>query len=137
MRRFLLVALVALSLLFGAPLAPVALAATTCTTNLSDTTIVGDLVIPAGQTCNLLSVTITGHVRGDPGSTFVTNDTTVNGRFTGSGAALFNSTVKGSLTLSGGGVNLSNITVGGAANFTNLPTDIGVEHSRFGSHLTV
>jgi hypothetical protein len=62
MLRALLAALVVFVLSLSGRLAPSAQAATSCTSTISGTTIVGNLVVPAGATCNLDNVTVTGNV---------------------------------------------------------------------------
>jgi hypothetical protein len=71
MNRFLAIALAALLLLGTVPVAGAAPAVTSCTTQISNRTIDGDLVVPAGQTCDLENVTVIGNVHVGTGASLV------------------------------------------------------------------
>src|SRR4051794_28594206 len=63
MSRTLLAALLVLSLSLAGALAPAAQAATSCTGDIRNTTIQGDLVVVPRATCVIDNVTVTGNVQ--------------------------------------------------------------------------
>lgn len=77
---------------FTGLIAPAAQAAraTECTTTMTGVT-TGSLVVPEGETCTLIGVTVNGNVRVEAGASLFTNDlaggnTTINGSVRGLGA---------------------------------------------------
>ena len=62
MLRAALAVLAVTALSLSGPLAPTTQAATSCTSFIANTTIVGDLVVPPGAKCVLSNVTVTGSV---------------------------------------------------------------------------
>jgi hypothetical protein len=68
MMRFAIVTVAAAGMLLGT--APIAGAVTVCTTTISDKRIDGDLVVPAGKTCDLEGVTVAGSVHVGQGAYF-------------------------------------------------------------------
>src|SRR5258705_10774835 len=109
MPRFLRVVLIALSLALGGPLAPSAQTSTTaCPSNPAPgSTVNGNLVVPAGLSCVLFNVIVTGNVTVEADAAISLINSTINGGLiatnsNGVTTPAGRSTIKGSLTISGG-----------------------------------
>ncbi|WP_022917625.1 hypothetical protein [Ruania albidiflava] len=77
---------------------------TRCSGTAGDVTVPGDLVVPAGQTCDLTGTTVDGDVRVRAGADLIGEDVTVTGDIVGAADAyldLVGSEVAGAVTLNG------------------------------------
>lgn len=80
-------------------------APTTCTGELADLTIPGDLIVPAGENCTLINVTVHGDARVHEGSTLGAHDSRIEGNLTGTDfehVSVADASVGGRIRLTGG-----------------------------------
>ena len=122
------------------------LASVRCVGNITNQTIQDSVVVPAGATCTLTDVYVTGNIRINAGGSLSLNGGTVDGNILGNNASLFfmapdgaNSpvTVNGRVhMLNVASVEMSRGTVNG--NFiASQNTSIGISGTTFGRNLVV
>jgi hypothetical protein len=128
-----------LSVSFAAP-ASARSASTRCVEALSNQTISGNLIVPAGEQCALINSTILGDIRVEQRATLEVIGSRINGTLTGSRfelVTLRDASVNGRVRLTGGSaVELERSTAGGDVRIVDQ-VDVRVLQSRVTGRLVV